>query len=178
MCNGSGTPGKSTVPSGNNGSRTVICASVRGTDARGPYAGRAMLTTIDLRGRDAADARRLLPRAAQDVTAALSVVRPLCDDIRTRGADAVRDATARFDGVEIDDLRVPAAEIRAALDKLDTSVRAALEQAIDRTRTVHTAQLPDGVTEVEPAPGVRVAERWVPVNRVGLYVPGGNVAYP
>src|SRR3954447_15724912 len=141
---------------------------------RGTYADRAMLTTIDLRGR-AHEARRLLPRATQDVSAALGVVRPLCDDIRARGAAAVRDATARFDGVDVDELRVAPKQLAAALDQLDASVLGALEQAIARTRVVHEAQLPAATTEVEPAPGVHVAERWIPVNRVGLYVPGGNV---
>jgi histidinol dehydrogenase len=137
-----------------------------------------MLTTIDLRGRADGDVRALLPRAKQDVAAALAVVRPLCDDVRERGVDAVRDATARFDGVDIDDVRVPAEQLHAALERLDPSVRAALEQAIVRTRAVHEAQLPPPSTDVEPAAGVRVAERWVAVGRVGLYVPGGNVAYP
>ena len=137
-----------------------------------------MLTTIDFRGRAVADVRRALPRAAHDISAALAVVRPLCEDVRARGADAVRDATARFDGVDVDELRVPTDRLNAALESLDAGVRAALEQAIERTRAVHAAQLPAPSTEVEPAPGVRVAERWVPVDRVGLYVPGGNVAYP
>jgi histidinol dehydrogenase len=137
-----------------------------------------MLTTIDLRGRPLGDVRRLLPRAAQDVSAALAVVRPLCEDVRTRGALAVRDATARFDGVEVDELRVPAEQLRSALEALDPDVRSALEQAIARTRTVHAAQLPTPSTVVEPAPGVQVSERWVAADRVGLYVPGGNVAYP
>src|SRR3954452_13193146 len=137
-----------------------------------------MLTTIDLRGRAATDVRHMLPRAAHDVTAALAVVRPLCEDVRARGADAVRDATARFDGVDIDELRVDQRQMRDALDKLDVDVRAALAQAIERTRAVHEAQLPQALTVIEPAPGVQVAERWVPVDRVGLYVPGGNVAYP
>src|SRR3954452_14249112 len=137
-----------------------------------------MLTTIDLRGRAATDVRHMLPRAAHDVTAALAVVRPLCEDVRARGADAVRDATARFDGVDIDELRVDQRQMRDALDKLDVDVRAALEQAIERTRAVHEAQLPQALTVIEPAPGVQVAERWLPVDRVGLYMPGGNVAYP
>lgn len=137
-----------------------------------------MLTTIDLRGRADAAVRELLPRAKQDVDAALAVVRPLCDDIRNRGVEAVRDATARFDGVDIDALRVPDALLRQALDGLDADLRAALDQAIVRTRAVHEAQLPPQEKTVTPAPGVRVTERWVAVQRVGLYVPGGQVAYP
>src|SRR5438270_3319983 len=137
-----------------------------------------MLTRIDLRGQPTADARSALPRAALDVAGAMAIVRPLCDDVRDRGAEAVRDATARFDGVEVDELRVPAGLLRSALEALDGDVRAALEQAVQRTRIVHEAQLPAMSATVEPAPGVRVTERWVPVDRVGLYVPGGKVAYP
>src|SRR5947199_4802351 len=96
MCSGRGTPGNSTVESGNNGIRTLTMAAYPRPRRRGPYADRAMTTlnTVDLRGR-ADDARRLLPRAQQDVGAALGVVRPLCDDVRDRGIDAVRDATRR-----------------------------------------------------------------------------------
>ncbi|MFL6238429.1 MAG: histidinol dehydrogenase [Actinomycetes bacterium] len=137
-----------------------------------------MLITIDVRGRSSGEVRRLLPRATQDVGAALAAVRPLCDDVRVRGAAAVRDATERFDGVTLDELRVPEQVLTAALDSLDASVRTALERAIERTRAVHTAQLPPPATDVEPAPGVHVREQWLPVGRVGLYVPGGNVAYP
>jgi histidinol dehydrogenase len=79
--------------------------------------------------------------------------------------------------VRVDDVRVPAAALTAALDALDPDVRAALEEAIARARRVHEAQgRPDAVVDV--APGAVVTERWVPVNRVGLYVPGGLVAYP
>ena len=72
---------------------------------------------------------------------------------------------------------MPAAELNRALDELDPAVRTALEIAIERARTVHAAQRrTDTVTEV--VPGGVVTERWVPVDRVGLYVPGGNAVYP
>ncbi|HEU0102478.1 MAG TPA: histidinol dehydrogenase [Mycobacteriales bacterium] len=136
-----------------------------------------MLTRIDLRGRRDADLRAVLPRAAVDVGDAVELVRPIVDDVRTRGADAVRDATERFDGVRLTQLRVPAAELARALSELDPAVRAALEEAARRARTVSTAQLrADEVVQV--VPGATVTERWVPVDRVGLYVPGGRVAYP
>ena len=150
----------------------------QGTASRTRLRWPPMLTRVDLRGRSAADVRTLLPRAGLDVTAALAAVRPLCDDVRDRGVAAVRDATARFDGVDIDELRVPGARITAAADALNPDLRAALEQAIQRTRAVHEAQRPAPSTTVEPAPGVCVTERWIAVDRVGLYVPGGNVAYP
>nr|WP_311446210.1 histidinol dehydrogenase [Frankia nepalensis] len=124
-----------------------------------------------------AEIRRRLPRAATDVDVALDVVRPICDDVRDRGDAAVLDATERFDGVRPAALRVPAAALAAALDALDPAVADALTEAIRRARLVHRAQLREPVT-VEVAPGTTVTERWVPVERVGLYVPGGRVAYP
>ncbi|MDQ1697649.1 MAG: histidinol dehydrogenase [Frankiaceae bacterium] len=135
-----------------------------------------MLTRIDLRGGRAAGSE-LLPRARLDVDAALALVRPLCDAVRERGADAVRELTARFDGVQLGELRVPVGAGAAALDGLDPAVRAALEEAIERARRVHEAQRPQDVT-VEVAAGATVTERYVPVDRVGLYVPGGLIAYP
>ncbi|HSV65381.1 MAG TPA: histidinol dehydrogenase [Mycobacteriales bacterium] len=131
---------------------------------------------IDLRG-STTDPRDVLPRAVLDVEAALDGVRRICDDVRERGGEAVREYTARFDGVELAEARVPAETLRLSLDALDPAVRAALEEAIDRTRAVHAAQRRTDET-VEVRPGLRVTERFVPVGRVGLYVPGGVVALP
>jgi histidinol dehydrogenase len=136
-----------------------------------------VLTRIDLRGRRDADVRELLPRAQLDVGAAVEQVRPIVEAVRDRGADAVREATERFDGVRLTDLRVGAAALQQALDELDPAVRAALEEAARRARRVSTAQLRDDVV-VDVVDGATVTERWVPVGRVGLYVPGGLVAYP
>ncbi|MDQ3106007.1 MAG: histidinol dehydrogenase, partial [Actinomycetota bacterium] len=88
-----------------------------------------MIRRIDLRGvdRSAAVDPGQLPRAAFDVEAALDAVRPICADVARRGLDAVRDATARFDGVEQDEIAVPTGAAVAALDRLDPDVRAALE---------------------------------------------------
>ena len=138
-----------------------------------------MLARIDLRGRapGTRELRGLLPRAAVDVEAALAGVRPICADVRARGAEAARELTARFDGVHLEQLRVPAAAIEHALRDLDAGVRAALDEAIRRARMVHRAQLRSDVA-VDVADGAVVTERFVPVRRVGLYVPGGLVAYP
>ena len=138
-----------------------------------------MISRIDLRGHalDARSLRDVLPRAELDVEAALSVVRPICDDVRQRGAEALRDLGERFDGVRPGQLRVPAAVLTAALDLLDPAVRAALEETIRRARIVHEDQRrTDATTQV--APGGTVTERWLPVDRVGLYVPGGVAVYP
>jgi histidinol dehydrogenase len=135
-----------------------------------------VIARLDLRGR-ADDPRDLLPRARLDVEAALAAVHPVVDAVRERGRAAVIEQTEKFDRVTLTDLRVPAAALTAALDALDPNVRAALEEAIARARRVHEAQRrPD--ERVEVAPGAVVTERWVPVRRVGLYVPGGLVAYP
>ncbi|MBD3142826.1 histidinol dehydrogenase [Microbispora bryophytorum] len=136
-----------------------------------------MISRIDLRGSLPADLRDVLPRAELDVEAALEKVRPICEDVRHRGAAAVRELTARFDGVELESARVPAQALTRALEELDPAVRAALEESIRRARLVHRDQRrTDTTTQV--VPGGTVTERWVPVDRVGLYVPGGRAVYP
>jgi histidinol dehydrogenase len=141
-----------------------------------------VLSRIDLRGQPAETLGReklagVLPRAALDVEAALARVRPVCEDVRLRGAAAVRDCTLRFDGVDLATTKVEAGALAAALAALDPGVRAALEEAIRRARLVHEAQRPASqVTAV--APGATVTERYVPVGRAGVYVPGGLVTYP
>jgi len=136
-----------------------------------------VLRRIDLRDDRHADPVALLPRARLDVESALAAVRPVCDAVRTGGADAVRALTEQYDGVRLDALRVATSALEEALDRLDPAVRAALDEAILRARAVHEAQRRDDVS-VHVAPGATVVERWVPVRRVGLYVPGGLVAYP
>jgi histidinol dehydrogenase len=136
-----------------------------------------VLTRIDLRGRRDEDLAAVLPRADIDVAVAVEDIRATVEAVRVCGADAVREATARFDGVTLTDLQVPAEALQRALDELDPQVRAALEEAIRRNRAVSRAQLrADEVVHV--VDGATVTERWVPVGRVGLYVPGGRVAYP
>ena len=136
-----------------------------------------MLTRIDLRGKDPAASDPVLPRAALDVEAALDAVRPLCEAVRHRGAEAVRELTLQFDRVDLATAQVEPAALDQALAELDPDVRAALEEAARRARVVHEAQRRDDVT-VNVADGATVTERWVPVGRVGLYAPGGLVAYP
>ena len=136
-----------------------------------------MLATIDLRGRAAdgtgLDYRTVVPRAAVDVEAALSVVRPVCDDVAARGEAALREYSERFDRVVPASFRVPAASLAAAVDDLDEDLRAAFEVSIARRRQVCEAELGPAAVEVELAPGARVTQRMVPIERVGLYVPGG-----
>lgn len=138
-----------------------------------------MLKRIDLRGQSltVTELARVLPRAALDVEGAMAQIGPVIEDVRTRGAAALRDLGERFDGVRPEHLRVPAAAIAGALDGLDAEVRDALEIAIDHNRQGHTAQLPRE-TSTEIVDGGVVHQRWVPVRRVGLYVPGGLAVYP
>ncbi|MEV6103821.1 histidinol dehydrogenase [Streptomyces sp. NPDC051940] len=136
-----------------------------------------MISRIDLRGADLTRVADLLPRAEFDVEAALNSVRPICDAVHHRGDAAVIEYNERFDGVRLEQVRVPAQELKNALENLDPDVRAALEESIRRARIVHREQRRQDVT-VQVVPGGTVTERWVPVDRVGLYVPGGRAVYP
>jgi histidinol dehydrogenase len=135
-----------------------------------------MLRRIDLR-QGLGSLTGLLPRAAVDVTTVMEQVAPLVADVRKRGGWAVLDATEKFDGVRPERLRVPQAAIDAAVANLPVQVHAALTEAIARVRIGHQAQIPtERVTQI--VPGGTVTQRWVPVGRVGLYVPGGLAVYP
>ncbi|MCW2760236.1 MAG: histidinol dehydrogenase [Marmoricola sp.] len=135
----------------------------------------AMIRRIDLRGGSEGatpDYRTLVPRADFDVAAALDVVRPICDDVRERGVAAIAEYSQRFDGVTQTEITVPRQALRKALQDLDPSVRAGLEESVRRLRTTCEAELgTDTVTDL--GPGARVTQRLIPVDRVGLYVPGG-----
>lgn len=138
-----------------------------------------MMRTLDLRARvlSAADLLALVPRAASDVGSAVDAVDALIQDVRDRGSAALLDQAERFDRVRPAAVRITPDELRAAEAALDPAVRAALEEAIDRVRRTSAAQVPaEQVTHV--APGARIVQRWQPVARVGLYVPGGKAVYP
>ncbi|MGH3785119.1 MAG: histidinol dehydrogenase [Pseudonocardiaceae bacterium] len=138
-----------------------------------------MLTRTDLRGRLPGPAvlRGLLPRAEVDVDSVARQVAPVIDAVRDRGVAAVLEFTERFDGMRPAGVRVPVRALRTELEQLDPAVRAALEESIDRACRVHADQRrADTATQV--VPGGRVTQRWVPVERVGLYAPGGLAVYP
>ncbi|BDD82813.1 histidinol dehydrogenase [Tsukamurella pulmonis] len=137
------------------------------------------LSRLDLRGRrpSLTELRGALPRGGVDVDAVVPRVRPIVDAVAERGAEAALEFGEKFDGVRPPTVRVPAAALERSLAELDPAIREALQTAIDRVRTVHADQRrTDTVTEV--VPGGTVTERWIPVDRVGLYVPGGNAVYP
>jgi histidinol dehydrogenase len=138
-----------------------------------------VIARIDLRGAvlSAARLQAVLPRGGADVDAVLSTVRPIVEDVAERGAAAALEYGQSFDGVRPAAVRVPAAQLDIALAALDRDVLAALHVAIERARAVHAAQRRADCTTLL-APGATVTERWVPVERVGLYVPGGNAVYP
>ncbi|MGO1739467.1 MAG: histidinol dehydrogenase [Actinomycetaceae bacterium] len=138
-----------------------------------------MLRRIDLRGTTLgrAELAATLPRAELDVGAAADAVAPVVEDVRLRGAVAVRDAAERFDGIRPIHLRVPAEALARAMELLDPAVRDALARSAEHLRAGHLAQVPaDTTTAITP--GGLVHQRWVPVRRVGLYVPGGLAVYP
>ncbi|WP_338695604.1 histidinol dehydrogenase [Streptomyces sp. Q6] len=139
-----------------------------------------MISRIDLRGAALPEGqalRSLLPRADFDVSAALDKVRPICEDVHHRGDAALIEYAEKFDGVKLESVRVPAEAITEALETLDPAVRAALEESIRRARIVHRAQRRTTET-TQVVPGGTVTEKWVPVDRVGLYAPGGRAVYP
>jgi len=138
-----------------------------------------VLSRIDVRGRNlsARQLRDLMPRAEVDVADALATVAPILADIRERGAQAVLDYGERFDGVRPPSLRVPAQALSDAMAGLAPDVAEALREAITRVRAFHEATVPPEGS-VELAPGATVSQRWIPVDRVGLYVPGGLAVYP
>lgn len=137
------------------------------------------MRTIDLRGRELSPADMLaaVPRAAQARAEALDTAARIVDDVRERGEAALREQAERFDRVTGHDLRVPASHIDEALAGLEPEVRAALEEAIRRVRTASEAQIPaPQVTRI--GPGATITQRWQPVQRVGVYIPGGKAVYP
>ena len=134
-----------------------------------------MLTLRDLRGGSGLPS--VLPRAWQDVSTTTETVAPILEQVRTGGAAALLDLCEVYDGVRPPSLRVPAEKLTEALEQLDVDVREALETLILRAREVHSAQLPAG-SLVSPGPDARITNRWMPIRRVGLYVPGGQAVYP
>ena len=138
-----------------------------------------MIRTLDLRGKslDKAGYQGLLPRATLDVAQAMVAVEPILKRVR-EGSEADLIALAQeFDGVKPATIRVPQSALDAALAQLDPAIRTALEVSAARIRTVHNDQIrTDSKTTV--VDGGVVTEKWIPVDRVGLYVPGGRAVYP
>jgi histidinol dehydrogenase len=138
-----------------------------------------MIQLIDLRDiqPNRADLAALIPRSQSDFSVATGIAGDLIADVRERGEEALYDQAERLDGVRPAQIRIHAEEIGRAVRELDPAVRAALEEAIRRVTVASEAQLPKA-TVTELGSGAQVIQRWQPVNRVGLYVPGGKAVYP
>ena len=120
---------------------------------------------------------RLLERAPTDDPGLAESVASLIADVRARGDRALLEMAERFDGVRLESLEVPREAWEHAVASLDPSVRAALERAAGNIRRFHMAQIPADVS-LEVEPGVRITRSWTPLDRVGVYAPGGRAAYP
>ncbi|CAH0168592.1 MULTISPECIES: histidinol dehydrogenase [unclassified Microbacterium] len=137
------------------------------------------MRTIDLRGRELSPADMLaaVPRAAQARAEALETAARIVDDVRTGGEAALRTQADKFDRVSGHEIRVPASHIQDAVTALAPEIRAALEEAIRRVRQASAAQVPETrVTRI--GDGALITQRWQPVSRVGVYIPGGKAVYP
>ncbi|GAB2459922.1 histidinol dehydrogenase [Conyzicola lurida] len=138
-----------------------------------------MIQIIDLRDiqPNRVDLADLIPRSKTDFSVATDIARGLIDAVRERGEEALLEQAERLDGVRPAQVRIHAEEIGAAVRDLDPAVRSSLEEAISRVTTASEAQLPLAkVTQL--GDGAEVIQRWQPVKRVGLYVPGGKAVYP
>jgi histidinol dehydrogenase len=134
-----------------------------------------MIQTLDLRGRrpSRAELMGLVPRAQVDVTTATDAAAQLIADVRADGEDALRAQAERFDRTRPEAIRVDPLDIAAAISALDPAIRAAIDESIRRVRLASEAQVPPPALTTL-APGAEVIQRWQPVERVGLYVPGGK----
>ena len=138
-----------------------------------------MIRTLDLRGRtlSKAEINREIPRARLDVETAMAAVAPILERVKNGNEETLRELAQEFDGVKPVEIRVPQSALDQALAQLDPAIRAALELSITRIRKVHVDQVRTDKT-VQVVDGGSVTEKWIPVDRVGLYVPGGRAVYP
>ena len=138
-----------------------------------------MIRTLDLRGRhlSKAEINREIPRARLDVETAMVAIAPILDRVKNGTEETLRELAQEFDGVKPVDIRVPQSALDQALAQLDPEIRAALELSISRIRKVHLDKVRTDKT-VQVVDGGSVTEKWIPVDRVGLYVPGGRAVYP
>ena len=138
-----------------------------------------MIRTVDLRNLRLSKAgyQERLPRATLDINQAMASVEPILARVKNGTLSDLLDLSLEFDGVRPATLRVSQKDLDTSLAQLDPSVRAALELSIERIRRVHNDQQRNEVTTTVVYGG-SVTERWIPVDRVGLYVPGGRAVYP
>lgn len=135
-----------------------------------------MIRRVDLRKVDKLP-RPVVERASLDVDAVIEIVKPIIEDVRNNGDQAVNNWTEKLDKIRPSALRVPQNEIDKALAEMSRDVVSALKEAIKRTQVVHQSQIRQE-TKTEVVKEGIVSQRFIPVQRVGLYVPGGNAVYP
>jgi histidinol dehydrogenase len=138
-----------------------------------------MIRSLDLRGKALTKAgyQKAIPRAKLDIAAALVAIEPILQKVKSGTEADLMQLAEEFDGVRPPSIRVPQSALDKALADLDPKIRAALELSAERIRKVHNDQT-RGVTTTKVVDGGVVTERWIPVDRVGLYVPGGRAVYP
>ena len=138
-----------------------------------------MMRVVDLRTRHLTKRgyQELLPRAPLDINSALETVNPIIESVKNGDESTLLALSEKFDGVAPRSLRVPQEVIEEALSELDSQLRSIIVEAIRRVRIVHRDQQ-RGTNSTKVVDGGEVTERWVPVDRVGLYVPGGKAVYP
>jgi len=134
---------------------------------------------VDLRGQRLSKAgyTNVLPRAALDVAEAMKLIEPILVRVKNGDEKDLIALSKEFDGVAPSSIRVPREELTKALKELDPAIRTALEVSAERIRKVHNDQSRSEKT-TRVVDGGTVTEKWVPVDRVGLYVPGGRAVYP
>jgi len=127
-----------------------------------------------------ADKERILRRSTQDITQFEEDAREIVDEVRVKGDQALIEQASRFDGADLSRLgvRVSAVEIDKAVNRLDPSVKAAIDRSYDNIRRFHESQIPEQYWSIQVAPGVFAGEKVTPIASVGLYVPRGTAAYP
>ena len=130
-----------------------------------------------LTGLDTGDLDQLLDRERRTDPTLSAAVSTLMDDVRIRGDDALREMAQRFDGASLTALEVPKTLWASALTELDPSVRTALERAGSNIRRFHEAQMPSDLT-LEVEEGISITRAVRPLERAGVYAPGGTAAYP
>jgi len=138
-----------------------------------------MIRTVDLRGRTLSKAQYnlQLPRATLNVAEAMVLIQPILDRVKNGTEADLISLAQEFDDVTPKSIRVPQQELDRALSQLAPAIRTALELSISRVKKVHNDQVrAEKTTKV--VDGGTVTEKWVPVDRVGLYVPGGRAVYP
>jgi len=138
-----------------------------------------MIRTLDLRGQALTKAgyQRAIPRAVLDIATAIRTIEPILERVKNGDEAELIKLAQEFDGISPKSIRVAQSDLDSALAALDPAVRTALDLSIERIRKVHEDQKRiDKTTKV--VDGGIVTERWIPVDRVGLYVPGGRAVYP